>query len=141
MIKKIDHIGIAVKSIKDSLPFYTNILKLTLEGIEDVSSENVTVAFLKIGESKLELLQPLTEDCAIARFIDKYGEGIHHIALSVDSIQARIQDMKNNGIKMIHDEAKIGANGAEIAFIHPKSTGNVLYEFCSKREQGGHLND
>ena len=141
MIKKIDHIGIAVKSIEQSLPIYTDVLKLTLEGIEDVSTENVRVAFIKIGESKLELLQPLTEDCTIARFIARHGEGIHHIALSVDSIQARIQDMKENGIKMIHDEAKLGANGAEIAFIHPKSTGNVLYEFCHKKNQGGHLND
>jgi methylmalonyl-CoA/ethylmalonyl-CoA epimerase len=133
MINQIDHIGIAVLSIEDSLPFYTEVLQLSLEAIELVESENVRVAFLKIGNSKLELLEPTTDDSPIARFIHKRGEGIHHIALAVDSIDERIQQIKNEGIRMIHDQSKIGAGGANIAFIHPNSTGNVLFELCEKK--------
>jgi methylmalonyl-CoA/ethylmalonyl-CoA epimerase len=136
MIKKIDHIGIAVSSIENSLPFYTNILKLQLEGIEEVESENVKVAFITIGESKLELLEPLSPESPIAKFIEKRGEGIHHIALGLSSIEARIQDMKENGIRMLADEPKLGAGGAKIAFMHPKSTGSVLYELCEKPSKG-----
>jgi methylmalonyl-CoA/ethylmalonyl-CoA epimerase len=136
MIKKIDHIGIAVSSIENSLPFYTNILNLQLEGIEEVESENVKVAFITIGESKLELLEPLSPESPIAKFIEKRGEGIHHIALGVSSIEARIQDMKENGIRMLADEPKLGAGGAQIAFMHPKSTGSVLYELCEKPSKG-----
>ncbi|WP_099360643.1 methylmalonyl-CoA epimerase [Fredinandcohnia onubensis] len=136
MIKKIDHIGIAVSSIENSLPFYTNILNLQLEGIEEVESENVKIAFIKIGESKLELLEPLSPESPIAKFIEKRGEGIHHIALGVSSIEARIQDMKENGIRMLSDESKLGAGGAKIAFMHPKSTGSVLYELCEKPSKG-----
>lgn len=135
MMKKIDHIGIAVKSIKDSLPFYTEILHLTLEGIEDVDSEQVKVAFLRIGESKFELLEPLSLESPIAKFIEKRGEGIHHIALAVDSIQERIDEMKTKGIQMLQEKAKIGAGGAEIAFLHPKSTGKVLLELCEKHSK------
>ncbi|MFD1777183.1 methylmalonyl-CoA epimerase [Fredinandcohnia salidurans] len=136
MIKKIDHIGIAVSSIENSLPFYTNILNLQLEGIEEVESENVKVAFIKIGESKLELLEPLSPESPIAKFIEKRGEGIHHIAIGVSSIEARIKDMKENGIRMLADEPKLGAGGAKIAFMHPKSTGSVLYELCEKPSKG-----
>ncbi|MFD1736320.1 methylmalonyl-CoA epimerase [Bacillus salitolerans] len=133
MIKKIDHIGIAVRSIEESLKLYVDILELTLEGIEEVESEQVRVAFLKAGETKLELLEPLTEESPIAKFIEKKGEGIHHVALGVDSIQERIHYMKENGIRMIHDQAKPGAGGAQIAFMHPKSTGSVLLELCEKK--------
>ncbi len=136
MIKKIDHIGIAVSSIENSLPFYTNILNLQLEGIEEVESENVKVAFINIGESKLELLEPLSPESPISKFIEKRGEGIHHVALGVSSIEARIQDMKENGIRMLADEPKLGAGGAKIAFMHPKSTGSVLYELCEKHSKG-----
>lgn len=132
MIKKIDHIGIAVKKLKDSLPFYTDTLKLRLEGIETVESEKVKVAFIQIGESKIELLEPTSEDSPIASFIQKRGEGIHHIALCVDSIEERIKQIQNEGIRMIHETAKPGAGGAKIAFMHPKSTGNILYELCEK---------
>jgi methylmalonyl-CoA/ethylmalonyl-CoA epimerase len=132
MIKKVDHIGIAVKSIEHALPFYTDVLKLSLLGIEEVDSEKVKVAFLQAGETKLELLEPLSKDSAIAGFIEKRGEGIHHVALGVESIQDRINDMKENGIKMIQDVPKNGAGGALVAFMHPKSTGSVLYELCEK---------
>ncbi|MEH7222888.1 methylmalonyl-CoA epimerase [Bacillus sp. JJ1566] len=136
MIKKIDHIGIAVSSIENSLPFYTNILNLQVEGIEEVESEKVRVAFIKIGESKLELLEPLSADSPIAKFIEKRGEGIHHIALGVSSIEERIQEIKEHGIRMLADEPKLGAGGAKIAFMHPKSTGSILYELCEKPSKG-----
>lgn len=132
MIKKVDHIGIAVKSLEQALPFYTDVLKMPLLGIEEVDSEKVKVAFLKAGETKLELLEPISEESAIAKFIEKRGEGIHHIALGVESIQERINDMKEKGIKMIQDTPKKGAGGALVAFMHPKSTGSILYELCEK---------
>lgn len=135
MIKKVDHIGIAVKSLEHALPFYTDVLKLPLLGIEEVDSEKVKVAFLKAGETKLELLEPTSEDSPIAGYIEKRGEGIHHVALGVDSIQERINEMKENGIRMIQDAPKKGAGGALVAFMHPKSTGSVLYELCEKNRE------
>ncbi|MGN7178032.1 methylmalonyl-CoA epimerase [Paenibacillus sp. FSL R5-0490] len=133
MIKKVDHIGIAVRSIDKALPFYTETLQLKLLGIEEVDSQGVKVAFIKAGETKLELLEPTSEDSPIAKFIEKRGEGLHHVALGVDSIQERINEMKEQGIRMLQDEPKIGAGGAHVAFMHPKSTGGILYEFCEKK--------
>ncbi|MGX1981757.1 methylmalonyl-CoA epimerase [Thermolongibacillus altinsuensis] len=131
-VKKIDHVGIAVKSLDEALPFYVETLGLECLGIEVVESEKVRVAFLKIGEAKIELLEPTAEDSPIAAFIEKRGEGIHHIALGVDDIQARIDELKANGIRMIHDQPKRGAGGANIAFMHPKSAHGVLYELCER---------
>jgi methylmalonyl-CoA/ethylmalonyl-CoA epimerase len=136
LVKKIDHIGIAVHSIEKALPFYTEVLKLPLLGIEEVESEKVRVAFLKIGESKLELLEPTSAESAIAQFLEKRGEGIHHVALAVDSIQDRITDMKEKGIRMINEQPKQGAGGAMVAFMHPKSTGGILFEYCEKKGFG-----
>jgi methylmalonyl-CoA/ethylmalonyl-CoA epimerase len=134
MIKKVDHIGIAVHSLEEALPFYTDVLKLPLLGIELVESQKVRVAFLKAGETKLELLEPISEESPIAGFIEKRGEGIHHVALGVESIEERIMDMIRNGIKMIDEQPRLGAGGAHIAFMHPKSTKGVLYELCEKKE-------
>lgn len=133
MIKKVDHIGIAVKSLEQSLPFYTEVLQLSLLGVEEVESEKVKIAFLLAGETKLELLEPTSEESPIAKFIEKRGEGIHHVALGVVSIDERIQEIKEKGIRMIHDVSKPGAGGAQVAFMHPKSAGGVLYEFCEKK--------
>lgn len=133
LIKKIDHIGIAVRSLDEALPFYTEILKLPLLGVEEVESEKLKIAFLKAGETKLELLEPTNEDSAVAKFIEKRGEGLHHVALGVDSIQDRINEIKEKGIRMIQDVPKTGAGGAKVAFMHPKSTGSVLYELCEKK--------
>ena len=138
MIKKVDHIGIAVKSLERSLPFYTEILQLPLLGMEEITSEKVKVAFLQAGETKLELLEPTSIDSPIAKFIEKRGEGIHHVALGVHSIEERISEIKDKGLRMIHDVPKPGAGGANVAFIHPKSTGGVLYEFCEKRGKNAH---
>lgn len=128
-----DHIGIAVRSLETTLPFYTEVLKLSLIGIEEVESQKVRVAFLKAGETKLELLEPTTQDSTIAQFIEKRGEGMHHIALGVNSIEERIIEMKEKGIRMIDEEPRIGAGGAHIAFMHPKSASGVLVELCEKK--------
>ncbi|WML40467.1 methylmalonyl-CoA epimerase [Neobacillus sp. OS1-2] len=137
MIKKVDHIGIAVRSLDETLPFYTDVLKLTLLGIEEVASQKVKVAFLQAGETKLELLEPVSAESTIAAFIEKRGEGIHHVALGVTSIEARIAEMKENGIRMIDEQPRPGAGGADIAFMHPKSASGVLYELCEKKGMKG----
>ncbi|WP_042145833.1 methylmalonyl-CoA epimerase [Paucisalibacillus sp. EB02] len=133
--KKISHIGIAVKSIEQSLPFYTKILGLELEGIEEIDSESVKVAFLKIGDSRFELLEATTDNSPIHKFIVKRGEGIHHIALDVEDIEARMRSLSKNGIEFINPEPKTGAHRSQIAFMHPKSTQGVLFELCE--EAGG----
>ncbi|WP_433743026.1 methylmalonyl-CoA epimerase [Falsibacillus pallidus] len=137
MIKKVDHIGIAVRSIEDSLGFYTEILGLQCLKIEEVPSESVKVAFIDCGNTKLELLEPTSENSAVWKFIDKKGEGIHHVALGVESIKERMEELKEKGIRLIQDEPKIGAGGAEVAFLHPKSGMGVLYELCEKKHAGG----
>lgn len=136
-IKKIAHIGIAVHSINEVLPFYTSALELELEQIEQVHSEGVKIAFLKIGDTRFELLEPLHNDSPIQKFIHKKGEGIHHIALEVDDIDQRLEHLKNDGIHLIDEQAKIGAEGAKVAFIHPKAANGVLYEL-SQPMKGKH---
>ncbi|ULT55572.1 methylmalonyl-CoA epimerase [Neobacillus drentensis] len=137
MIKKIDHIGIAVKSLENTLPFYTDVLGLPLLGIEVVDTQKVKVAFLSAGETKLELLEPTSEESPIAGFIAKRGEGIHHVALGVTSIEERIANMREQGIQMIDDKPRLGAGGAQIAFMHPKSAAGVLVELCEKKGDEG----
>ncbi len=127
---KIAHIGIAVKSLEQVLPFYTEQLGLTLLGTEEVESEQVKVAFLEIGESRIELLEPLSESSPIAKYIEKRGEGIHHIALDVDDVAARLTTLKDNGVPLIHEKPKDGAHHAQIGFLHPKAANGVLYELC-----------
>ena len=140
MIKKVDHIGIAVRSLEHTLPFYTDVLNLPLLGIEEVETQLVRVAFLEAGGTKLELLEPTSEESTIAKFIEKRGEGIHHVALGVVSIKERISEMKEKGIRMIDDQPRPGAGGANIAFMHPKSTSGVLFELCEKKGDEG-VND
>jgi methylmalonyl-CoA/ethylmalonyl-CoA epimerase len=137
MIKKVDHIGIAVRSLDKTLPFYTDVLNLPLLGIEVVETQLVRVAFLQAGGTKLELLEPTSEESSISKFIEKRGEGIHHVALSVESIEERIIEMKEKGIRMIDDQPRPGAGGANIAFMHPKSTSGVLFELCEKKGMKG----
>lgn len=137
MIKKVDHIGIAVKSLEATLPFYVDVLNLPLLGIEEVESEKLRVAFLQAGETKIELLEPTSAESTIAKFIEKRGEGIHHVALGVESIEERIKELKEKGIRMVQDEPKLGAGGAHVAFMHPKSASGVLYELCEKKGKKG----
>ncbi|MFC4558746.1 methylmalonyl-CoA epimerase [Virgibacillus kekensis] len=132
--EKIAHIGIAVKKIDQALSFYTDTLGLQLEAVEEVESEGVKVAFLKIGDSRIELLEPLNESSAIKRYLDKKGEGIHHIALEVDNINERLTSMKKKGIQLINEQPKTGAHNSRIAFIHPKAANGVLFEMCDHSE-------
>ncbi|MFD2371859.1 methylmalonyl-CoA epimerase [Brevibacillus sp. GCM10020057] len=127
---KIAHIGIAVRSLDQVLPFYTEQLGLTLLGTEEVASEQVRVAFLAIGESRIELLEPLSAESPIAKFMEKRGEGIHHIALDVDDVEARLATLKERGVPLIHEKPKDGAHHARIGFLHPKAANGVLYELC-----------
>jgi methylmalonyl-CoA mutase C-terminal domain/subunit len=133
--ERIDHIGIAVLSLDESLPFYVNQLGLTLEAIEEVPSQKVKVAFVKIGETRLELLEAMSSDSPIAHYIEKRGQGVHHVALGVSNIQDRINELKSSGIKMINESPVIGAGGAQVAFMHPSSTHKVLFELCEKSKK------
>lgn len=132
IMENVDHIGIAVKSIDATLPYYTETLKLKLIHMEEVPSEKVRVAFIDCGNIKLELLQPLDETSTIHSFIEKKGEGIHHIAFGVSNIQERLNELKEKGVRLIQETPKVGAHGALVAFIHPKSSEGVLYELCDK---------
>lgn len=129
-MKKIDHLGIAVNSLSESLPFYKHALGLNLLSKEEVSEQKVKVAMLECGESHIELLEPISDDSPIAKFITKNGTGIHHIAIKVDNIEEELKRLKDSGIKLINETPKIGAGGHKIAFVHPKSTNGVLLELC-----------
>ncbi|MBN1380956.1 MAG: methylmalonyl-CoA epimerase [Deltaproteobacteria bacterium] len=128
----IDHIGIAANSIHESSRLYTDALGLKLTGTEDVAEQKVKTAFLPIGESELELLESTDPEGPIAKYIAKNGEGIQHIALRVDNLEAALEELKNKGIRLIDEKPRRGAGGAMIAFIHPKATGGVLLELCQR---------
>lgn len=132
MVKKIDHIGIAVKNLEESLKFYENVLGLKSSGTEVVEEQKVKVAFLPTGDSEVELLEATSEDSPIAKYIEKNGEGVQHIAYRVDDVEAAIAEMKEQGMRMIDEKPRYGAGGAKIAFCHPKSTGGVLIELCQR---------
>ncbi|WP_126429641.1 methylmalonyl-CoA epimerase [Brevibacillus marinus] len=133
--KKIAHIGIAVHKIEAALPFYCEQLGLSLLGQEEVPGEQVKVAFLEIGETRLELLEPLGPDSPIAAFLAKRGEGIHHIALEVDDLEQRLNTLRANGVQLINETPKAGAHQALIAFLHPKQAHGVLFELCQYRQE------
>jgi len=130
MLTKINHIGIAVKSLDESLPFYRDSLRMAFDGIEEVAEQKVKVAMLQIGESKIELLEPTAADSPVARFIEKNGPGIHHIAYEVDDLVVAIAKLMADGTRMIDETPRPGAHGTRIAFIHPKSSNGVLTELC-----------
>lgn len=132
----VDHIGIAVKSIEVSLDYYIHTLGLKLLAIEEVSSQGVRVAFIDAGNVKLELLEPIGEDGPVAKFIDKRGEGVHHIAFGVTDIRARLVELREKGVQLLQEEPKVGAGGAQVAFLHPKSSFGVLVELCDKTGKG-----
>ncbi|MGB0981797.1 MAG: methylmalonyl-CoA epimerase [Winogradskyella sp.] len=131
-MKKIEHIGIAVKDIDTSNPLFAALFGEDHYKIEDVESEGVKTAFFKCGPNKIELLQATHKDSPIAKFIEKKGEGIHHIAFAVDNIEEEIARLTNEGFKMIHKTPKKGADNKLIAFLHPKSTNGVLIELCQE---------
>ncbi|GGI56228.1 methylmalonyl-CoA epimerase [Winogradskyella haliclonae] len=129
-MNKIEHIGIAVKNLKDSNSLFAALFGKEHYKIEAVESESVMTSFFKCGPNKIELLQATSKDSPIAKFIEKKGEGIHHIAFAVDDIEDEIERLQREGFKMIHDKPKKGADNKLIAFLHPKSTNGVLIELC-----------
>jgi methylmalonyl-CoA/ethylmalonyl-CoA epimerase len=131
-ILKIDHLGLAVKSITAGGKFWTDALGLVFEGSETVEEQKVTTAFFPVGESEVELLEPTAADSPVAKFLEKKGEGIHHVAFQVENIEAALTELKAKGIRLIDEVPRYGAGGAKIAFIHPQSTSGVLVELCEK---------
>ena len=134
MIKKIDHIGIAVKSIDKARDYFENTLGLICEGVETVESQKVKTAFFSVGEVHLELLEPTSDESAVARYLGKNGEGVHHIAFKTDSVEAQLDRAEKHGCSLINKTPVEGAGGKKIAFLHPRSTFGVLTEFCYKDE-------
>ncbi len=134
MIQKVDHIGIAVRSLAETIPYYENALGMKLLKTEEVASQKVRTAFFEAGETHVELLEPTAEDSPIAKFLDKNGEGIHHVAFGTDDITAQLSQAADAGVRLIHEVPMTGAGGKQVAFLHPKSTHGVLTEFCSGGE-------
>ena len=134
MIEKIDHIGIAVRSIEKTSELLNNILGLKVAGEEIVEEQKVKVAFLPLGDSELELLESTSPEGPIARFIEKKGEGIQHIAFRVNNIEEVLEKLKKGGVRLIDEKPRYGAGGAKIAFLHPKSTNGILVELCERNE-------
>lgn len=133
MVKKVDHIGVAVNNLEESVKFYEEILGLKLHGIETVEEQKVKVAFLPIGDTEIELLEATTPDSPIAKFIENKGQGVQHIAFRVDDLEKALEEMKKLGIRLIDEKPRYGAGGARIAFLHPKSTNGVLVELCERK--------
>ena len=131
-MKKVDHIGIAVQDLNAVLPYYTDTLGLPLMKVEEVESQKVRVAFIDAGNVKLELLEAMDDQSAIYKFLEKKGEGIHHIAFGVENIEQRMEELRDNGVRLLSDKPNPGAGGAMVAFLHPKSSNGVLYELCEK---------
>jgi len=132
MINKIEHIGIAVKSLKNSNKLFESLFGKSHYKIESVESESVNTSFFKLGESKIELLEAIDNDGPIAKFIAKKGEGIHHIAFDVDDIETEIKRLKKEGFIVLNENPKKGADNKLVAFLHPKSTNGVLIELCQE---------
>ena len=133
-ITHIEHIGIAVKSIEEQLPYYEGILGLKCYNIETVEDQKVKTAFFMVGQTKIELLEPTSDESTIAKFIEKRGEGIHHIAYAAKNISETLKEVESKGVRLIDREPRGGAEGLSIAFLHPKSTGSVLTELCEHPE-------
>lgn len=129
---KLDHIAIAVRNIEERLKIWTHVLNLKLEFIKDVPDQKVKVAVLDVNGQHIELLEPLEETSTISKFIEKKGEGLHHLCFEVENIESMLLNMKKQGIKLIDEVPKIGASGKKIAFIHPKDMGGVLIELTQE---------
>jgi methylmalonyl-CoA/ethylmalonyl-CoA epimerase len=133
VMQHIEHIGIAVKDLDMAIPIYEKLLNTPCYKIEEVASENVKTAFFKTGINKIELVQSTTPDGVIAKFIEKKGEGMHHIAYAVNDIQAEMERLKNEGFVLLHETPKQGADNKWVCFVHPKTTGGVLMELCMEQ--------
>ncbi len=134
-VKSLNHVGIAVRSIDEQRSFYERTLGLEFEGLEDVPSQKVRVAFFRAGGVRLELLEPTEPDSPVAKFLEKRGEGLHHLAFTVDDLVARIAELKESGLRMIDEEPRPGSHHMQIAFVHPKSSFGVLTELCEPADE------
>ena len=132
MISKVDHIGIAVRDIEHALKFYRDVLHLEVEKTETVETQGIMAACLSVGESEIELLQPLRDDSPVGKFIAKKGEGIHHIAMAVDDLDKAVLEALQSGCRLVTEKPQIGVGGAKMIFIHPASTGGVLLELYER---------
>ena len=133
-MRKVEHIGIAVKSLEQSVPLFEKLLNTPCYKTEAVSSEHVNTAFFRQGETKIELLESTTEDGVISRYIDKKGEGIHHIAFDVEDILAEMERMRAQGFVLLNEQPKNGADNKLVCFLHPKTTNGILIELCQERK-------
>ncbi|MCP4677996.1 MAG: methylmalonyl-CoA epimerase [Deltaproteobacteria bacterium] len=133
-VKKISHLGVAVESIEAQIGFFKDVLSLEFTGTEIVEDQKVKVAFLTVGESRIELIEPTTDDSPVRKFLDKKGgrTTIHHVAYEVENLEAAIAEAKEKGMRMIDEEPRIGAGGVRIAFVHPKTASGILTELCEQ---------
>lgn len=132
-VKHIEHIGIAVKNLEESIRFYEDILGLECYGIEEVKDQKVRTAFFKVGDAKIELLESTDEEGPIGKFVEKKGQGLHHIAFAVDDAEKSLKEAEEKGIRLIDKDSRKGAEGLNIGFLHPKSTNGVLTELCDNK--------
>lgn len=137
-VKSINHIGIAVHSIEDQRAFYEETLGAEFEGVEEVVDQKVRVAFFRVGDVRLELLEASDPSSTVANFLEKRGQGLHHLAFTVDDIQTRIDELKASGLRMIDDVPRTGSHQMQIAFVHPKNTFGVLTELCEPSAKATH---
>jgi methylmalonyl-CoA/ethylmalonyl-CoA epimerase len=133
-MSKVEHIGIAVRSLAESIPLFEKLFNTACYKTEMVSSENVNTAFFKKGETKIELLESTTEDGVISKYIDKKGEGLHHIAFDVEDIYAEMNRLRSEGFILLNEKPKTGADNKLVCFLHPKSTNSVLIELCQEKK-------
>mgnify|MGYP000333162966 FL=1 len=132
--KYIEHIGIAVRNLEESIAYYENVFGLSCYAIEEVADQKVKTAFFKVGQTKIELLESTDPNGPIGKFIEKKGEGVHHLAFAVDDIEQKLTELDQKGIQLIDQEPRNGAEGLSIAFLHPKSTHGVLTEICEDKQ-------
>lgn len=134
-ISHIEHLGIAVKSLEEAIPYYEEVLGLKCYNIEEVADQKVKTAFFKVGQTKIELLEPTSEDSTIAKFIEKRGQGVHHVAFAVEGIEGALAEAESKEVALIDKAPRGGAEGLSIAFLHPKSTMGVLTELCEDKNK------
>ena len=132
-ISHIEHIGIAVNSLEEAIPFYENMLGLKCYAVEEVADQKVKTAFFMVGETKIELLESTEPEGPIGKFIEKKGQGIHHLAFAADDVDESLSELEEKGVRLIDKKARKGAEGLNIGFLHPKSTMGVLTEICGKK--------
>jgi methylmalonyl-CoA/ethylmalonyl-CoA epimerase len=132
MVIKLDHIGIAVSNLEETLKVYTELLGMKLHGTETVEEQKVKTAFLPLGETEIELLESTAPDGPIGKFIEARGQGVQHLAFRVDDLEAALAELKAKGVRLIDEKPRYGAGGARIAFLHPKATNGVLIELCQR---------